>query len=253
MESPLLGIIYANQSDSFVTLHRNGTVQFFEDTMGLKPRHFKDNSTHENSSIAYCAVFNADDSLLFVGHGDGTIDCWNTQTGKLVQSAEAKQRVTSIEMTANQKTIVTSSWENGEVKTWDTATLSLQRTIPAHSQQTLDIAMHPFESAVASTGKDGSVRIWNVDTGRLIDEFHFGASWLNCLAFTPDGTRLVTGSEHTLMFWDTQRKQEVLSISMNRCVHSISFSHDGNLMAVAGEDPEIRIWQVGELSETVEQ
>ena len=70
-----------------------------------------------------------------------------------------------------------------------------------------------------------------------------GASWLNCLEFTPDGKRLVTGSEHTVTFWDHETGREILSKSVNRCVHDLSFSHDGKYLAVAGEDPAIRIWQ----------
>ena len=64
-----------------------------------------------------------------------------------------------------------------------------------------------------------------------------GASWLKALAFTPDGRRLISGSEQTVTYWDVATGREIASLSVDRCVHRLSFIADGRWLALSGEDP----------------
>jgi WD40 repeat protein len=50
------------------------------------------------------------------------------------------------------------------------------------------------------------VQLWEVDTGRLVARLEGHAGQVNCLAFSPDSTRLASGSyDRTVRLWDVAR------------------------------------------------
>ncbi|KAJ6003139.1 purine and uridine phosphorylase [Penicillium sp. IBT 35674x] len=82
------------------------------------------------------------------------------------------------------------------------------------------------------------------------------SSWVNSVAFSPNGWLLVSGSEdHTIKIWDptTGKLRQTLEDHSDG-VTSISFSPDGRLLASGSDDHTIKIWDptTGELRQTLE-
>lgn len=243
--SPITTVAYGNQSDSYATLYLDGSVEI-RTPDGV--RRLESDETH-----ALTAVFNHNDSLLFVSHRDGTLRCWDLSEEKVVRSIKTAATIRAMGISADQNRLI-AGLMNGTTMIWDVETLESRMEVPSHAKEVRGLAIHPLDSVFATTGADGMIKIWNSKNGQLIHSFRFGASWLNCLSFTPDGKRLVTGSEHSVLFWDMDSKKELFSMSVDRCVHSISFSHDGRYFSVAGEDPKIRLWDLEQpMSETASQ
>jgi WD40 repeat protein len=66
------------------------------------------------------------------------------------------------------------------------------------------------------------------------------------VAFSPDGTRIVTVSGNTARLWDAASGKPVLDPLEHRGrVHAASFSGDGALLAVAVHDGSAWIWDLG--------
>ncbi len=108
------------------------------------------------------------------------------------------------------------------------------RTLVGHQGPVWSTAFSPNGQFLVSGGEDGTVRIWDVATGREIHKLsrHSGRVW--CVAFSPDGKRVASGGERDgkVILWDPATGQAVRTLSVaHQSVRSLAFSPDGNHLA----------------------
>ncbi|WP_323260564.1 WD40 repeat domain-containing protein [Pseudanabaena galeata] len=124
--------------------------------------------------------------------------------------------------------------------------------------QTRDIrglSFSPDSKRIASTGKGKSVRIWDVESGKLIGKFYAHQDDILRVDFHPDGRRLLTGSKDgSVKLWDSDLGIELLTLnpknvgnnSPNKesgAIQDTSFSPDGNLIVTA-KNTTIALWDL---------
>ena len=235
--STVNGVVSSTSKNIVAILYINGSIVLCNAENGKTIRKFE-----PIGKAALCAAFSKDGNRLYVGYQGGKINEWNLLTGELNDSVKSINSVYRLELSNDGKKLLTGH-TNGALRIWLAKDFTKLQDIKAHEGALLDIATHPVRDEIATTGTSGEIRIWDIRTGNLLLEMQVGASWLNCMCYTPDGNRLVSGSEHTITFWNTTTGKEVLSFSANRCVHSMAFSSDGKYFAVTGEDPRVRLWQ----------
>ncbi|BAZ48621.1 serine/threonine kinase with WD-40 repeat protein [Nostoc sp. NIES-4103] len=92
----------------------------------------------------------------------------------------------------------TSAGDNGvsnpPIKLWNTSTGEEIRILTGHTASVNAIAFSPTAKIIASGGEDNTIRIWNYQTGELIQTLE-PQSLVNSLVFSPHAKILVSGTD----------------------------------------------------------
>lgn len=94
----------------------------------------------------------------------------------------------------------------------------------------------------------GTIRIWNVRTGRLVrtlNSVHSKKS-VNTLAVSPNSSILASGGgDNNVILWDLKTGRRMRTIAAHKAaVNTLAFSRDGQTLASGSDDKTIRLWNV---------
>ncbi|MDX6539141.1 MAG: hypothetical protein QOI71_751 [Gaiellales bacterium] len=197
-----------------------------------------------------------------LGGDDGTVSLVDLATGKLRQlSGQAGGRIQALSFSADG-TVLASADADGSVAVWHLAAARLGETFQGHSTSASGVALNPAGTTLYSTSSDGSIIVWDV-TGerRLGHRFGFSPAGRAAavvtagsdrtsfaVAVSPDGSLFATSpAPGRVTLWHARTvapDQRELRDSRRGAVTSLSFSHDGRLLAAADNSSGTTIWNV---------
>ncbi|MEM7032005.1 MAG: NB-ARC domain-containing protein [Chloroflexota bacterium] len=131
---------------------------------------------------------------------------------------------------------------------------ALIRTFSDHSDFVIGCAFSPDGSLILSASYDGTVKMWDVDSGQLLKTFSGHSRFVTDCAFSPDVSRILSASDDkTLKVWGVDSGQLIKTFSGHSAtVRSCTFSPNGSLILSASDDKTLKVWDVdsGQLIKT---
>jgi WD40 repeat protein/serine/threonine protein kinase len=118
-----------------------------------------------------------------------------------------------------------------------------QRKLSGNSADVLGLSFSPRPGQLLSTARDGTVRLWDVASGKAVQRFvgHSLPVW--SAAFSPDGSQVVTaGEDGTVRIWQTADAKSRIYRGHDGPVYAVAWSPHGNWIASAGEDRAVHVW-----------
>jgi WD40 repeat protein len=108
--------------------------------------------------------------------------------------------------------------------------------------------MHPDGSKLASGGKDGTVRVWDLSAPNAppVPLGRHDATVRRVL-FSPDGRLLGSGGhDHSIRLWNMENPEAlpVILPGHDGNVKSLAFSADSKYLVTGGEDNAVKIWDL---------
>jgi WD40 repeat protein len=89
----------------------------------------------------------------------------------------------------------------GEVTVLDGATGEEVARLAGHDGGLMALHWHPKQRKLATAGGDGTVRVWRMDKPDEPQELVTNGSWVEHLAWSPDGKLLATSAGQTVQLW----------------------------------------------------
>ncbi len=120
--------------------------------------------------------------------------------------------------------------------------------LESHARKVWGVAFSPDGRLLATASEDGTARVHDVATGRLVTPLTGHTSRVYGVAFSPDGRRLATSShDRTIRLWDTRSWRQRLALEGHEgTVFSVAFSADGRRLLSASADGTARTWNAAD-------
>jgi WD40 repeat protein len=228
----------------------------------------------EHTGATLAIAISADGHLLISASQDRTVRLWQMPSGQSLKTLSGyttygkhSLSFSPVPLTASQQQndstspgtesatmthlLASSSSQAGTIHLWqwqvdgDPLSLLPWKTIYRETSQVSNLSFSPDGQAIATNGQDGSVFLWDVQTGQ-------GDRWIAhdapgiAVLFNPVGQSLASSSyDQTVRLWN---------VSTHQCLHvlrghqgsiqAIAFDPQGQMLASGSSDQTIRLWEV---------
>ncbi|MCA8993929.1 MAG: hypothetical protein KDA88_18225 [Planctomycetaceae bacterium] len=216
----------------FYSVSADKSVRFWNPADGAQTRAF-------NLPTAITAFAQSSDGqrLVFAGD-DRQIRVIQTDNGNTLQTLNGfAQPITSVSLSADGQQLAAVT-NNGELSDWNVPGQHVLEVLP-----TADLALAQLTQAgapLATVSRQGQLDSWTMVFQRRFDGI---AQPITALEYHPNGQVLfTTAADGSFRGYNTQNAQQTFATSHGAKVLDLGISSDGNILATAGENSQVRLW-----------
>jgi WD40 repeat protein/DNA-binding SARP family transcriptional activator len=233
------GVALSPDDRLVATIHADETARIWDAATGEQRRVLRGHGADVTRP-----AFSPDGRWLAVGGEGGSVRIWDVAAGtEEMTLAGHLAPVHSAAFSPDGSRLVTARDTTAHI--WDLATGKVVVTLTGHAWDVTSAVFSPDGRRVATASVDAEARIWDAETGALLQTFA-GPSSLEAVAFSPDGTRLAAvGSDALARVWDVETGRELLTLAgpTGGGLLSVAFSPDGDRLLASGRD-DTRVWDI---------
>ena len=121
-------------------------------------------------------------------------------------------------------------------------------TFAGHSKPINSVVFSPDGRYGLSGGEDKSLKLWETETGQIIQNFEGHTEAVSAVAFSPDGQQVLSGSfDKTLKLWDVTTGKIIRTLEgHDDAVSSVAFSPDGKYALSGSQDKAVILWKLAD-------
>ncbi len=198
-----------------------------------------------------CVAFSPDNQLLAFVPIRGTVNLWSpVASQKIATLAHPREPGTELRgesVMFSRDGRLLASLKLDSVKVWNLRGSGERIVFPGHDGGVPSLAFSPDDSIMASSSKDGTVRLWSTATGQVLRAPLDLAGPVQGIVFSPDGKWLATADgsasmsePQTLNVWRTSDyEKDVIAHQLvgkdgNHALCATAFSPNGKYLAACG-------------------
>ncbi|GAB4845359.1 Cleavage stimulation factor subunit 50 [Ancistrocladus abbreviatus] len=248
---PINDLDFHSQNTILISGAKDHTIKFFDFSKTTAKRAFRViQDTHNVRSVC----FHPSGDYLLAGTDHPIAHLYDINTFKCylsanVQDIGANAAINQVRYSTTGGMYVTAS-KDGAIRLWDGVSANCVRSIIAHgTAEATSASFTKDQRFILSCGKDSTVKLWEVGTGRLVKQY-VGATHvqLRCQAVFSDTEEFVLSVDeprNEIVVWDALTAAEVARLRSNHIGPPRWIEHSPTEAAFVscGTDRSIRFWR----------
>jgi WD40 repeat protein len=220
----------------------------------------------DHADLIRAVEFSPDGTRLAVAGGPsgryGEIKIWDVSAPvpKLVSTIQGhRDSILAIAFSPDGRTIASASYDK-LIKLWTVADGKVIATLKEHSDAVYAVVFMPGGTQLLSAAGDRTVKVWNVSTGKRLFTVNDSLDAVYTAAVHPSGRSFAAaGADRMIRTWawnaDTSpgggntATLQASSFAHGESVLRLAYSPDGAILASAGADRVIKLWDAATLRE----
>ncbi len=234
----VVSVAFAGDGQTLASGSYDATARLWQASAGTELARL-DNAGDRVSSVA----FSPNSAILATG-GGAVLATWDVAGGYELRRLPAKAgEVFAVAFSPDGRLL--ASAEGTAVVLRDGATGQELRVLARLPGLVRSLAFAPEGAALAAGGRDGSVRLWWLESGRAVQTIGHLEPVLS-VAFSPDGKLLASGGvDRTVKVWDSNTGRLVRTLGGHTdWVSAVTFAPDGKTLLSGSRDGTIKVWSV---------
>ncbi len=258
----ITSVVYSNDGSRILTGSYDGTARLWNVETGEEIMVF---SGHEAGVTS--VAFSPNNELILTGSSRGTITLgslngpdttarlWDIETGsELMRFYGLTAGISEVAFSPTGDSIVTGNF--GFAQVWNLTKPTIPARVFDHPDPVVSMDFNADFRILITSSIDKRVRIWNAESGILVQEVDPHAEGVGSVLISPDAQyALVIGCENyeidpswhcaqpLILVWDVRASQERRRIyGHENFVYGADISPDGQTFVTVGDDGTARLW-----------
>lgn len=235
-DSTEVSSIEAGDKGTFLTGHSNGKVHLWGIDGGLVE------SYDSGSGTVLSMALDVGGGYLAIGKTNGDIQIWNQEERKL-STSKSLHRNAVYDLVFLENGNLISVGGDGILGVFGSALQSAADSIRVSNEALFSATL--VDNKIATAGKDGVIRLWDVDTFELLDELRGHDDWIWSIGSVGDKRLASVSRDGKILWWSTaQPALSALRTTDKLPASDIAFVWNDILAVVSEFEPNVQIINV---------
>jgi len=214
----------------------------------LKTREQIGDAWLDGENEVWAIALSLDGKKVVCGCRDGSVKLWDIDTGKVIAKWTGHTSYVNSVCWNRDGGRVMSGSDDGTARVLDVESGKTVLAIETGLSE-VEAAIYSPDMTVIATGGDSMdlkefIKIWDAKTGKLVTNLKGHTRKVFCLAWTADGSTLISGSfDYSIRTWNTTTWQQIHVLTGHTsAVSGIAISPNSPILASASWDNTAQLW-----------
>jgi WD40 repeat protein len=240
------GVAFSADSKHLITCGRDPAIHVWD----LGSPSGEGAALRDHTAHLYQAIVSPDGTRLASAGGDGRIIIWDfAARRRLFELTGQHGRILRLAFSPDGRWLASGSWDQ-TIRLWDLDPREhrLLAVLRGHEREVTSVGFAPDGQTLIATDASGAATIWDLKSALSAGLLGRHPTWVDALAFSPDGTRLASAGyiDPIVKLWDVASRREIATFrGHTEPIHRVRFSADGQCVVSCSHDQTVRVWQAG--------